>query len=52
MMFKYSEKLIKETIKIFKEEDELNISEETANECLDSLAGLFLAFENNNENKI
>ena len=43
-MYKYSEKLTEETIKVFKEENNLNISEETANEYLDSLAGLFLAF--------
>lgn len=44
-MLKYSEKLIQETISCFKEEDNLNISEEMANEYLDSLSGLFLAFK-------
>ena len=43
-MFKYSDKLIDETIKVFKEEDGLDLSKETANEYLDQLAGLFLAF--------
>lgn len=43
-MFNYSEKLIKETILCFKEEDNLDISEETANEYLENLGGLFLAF--------
>ena len=48
-----SEKLIKETIKVFKEEDNLDISEETANEYLESMAGLFLTFANiNGHNKI
>lgn len=46
MEFKYSQKLIEETIKCFKEEDNLDISVETANEYLDSLGGLFLAFAN------
>lgn len=40
----YSQKLIEETIKCFKEEDNLDISIETAIEYLDSLGGLFLAF--------
>ena len=43
-MFKYSDTLIEETIKCFKGEDDLDISKETANEYLDSLSGLFLAF--------
>lgn len=43
-MIKYSDKLIQKTIIIFREEDGLEISEETANEYLDSLGGLFLAF--------
>lgn len=45
-MFKYSEQLIQKTIKVFKEEDDLNISEETAIEYLNNLGGLFLAFIN------
>ena len=45
-MIKYSEKLIQETITCFKEEDNLDISEETASEYLDDLGGLFLAFAN------
>jgi hypothetical protein len=43
-MFQYSYKLIQETIEVFKEEDNLNISEETASEYSYSMAGLFLAF--------
>ena len=46
-MFHYSNKLIKETIKCFKEEDDLDISEETASEYLENLGGLFLAFRKN-----
>jgi hypothetical protein len=42
-MFQFSEKLIDETIKVFKEEDDLDISKETANEFLDQLSDLFLA---------
>lgn len=42
--FKFSSKLIEETIQCFKEEDGINISPETANEYLDSLSGFFLAF--------
>lgn len=45
-MFKYSKKLIQETIKVFKEEDDIDISEETASEYLDNLGSLFLAFYN------
>ena len=48
-MFKYSEKLIEETIKVFKEENDLEISKETANEYLDSFAGLFLAYSKPNK---
>lgn len=40
-MFKYSEKLIRETIKCFKEEDNLNISEKTSSYYLENLGGLF-----------
>ncbi len=43
-MFKYSKKLVKETIECFKEEDGIDISKETAIEYLDSLGNLFLAF--------
>ncbi len=43
-MFKYSDKLIKETQKVFKEEEGLDISKETAVEYMDQLSGLFLAF--------
>ena len=44
MSFQYSKKLIKETIKCFKEGDGLDINEEMANEYLKSLANLFIAF--------
>ena len=47
MGFKYTQKLIEETIKCFKDEDNLDISAETACEYLDSLGGLFLAFADN-----
>ncbi len=43
-MFQYSDKLIDECIKTFKEENDLDLSRETANEYLDSLANFFLAF--------
>lgn len=43
-MHQYSEKLIEELIKNFKEEHDLDISKETANEYLDSYARLFLTF--------
>lgn len=49
MEYKYSEKLINETIKVFKEEDNLDISIETACDYLDSLSGLFLAFTDNSQ---
>lgn len=44
MSFQFSKKLIIETILCFKEEDCLDISEETANEYLMSLSNLYLAF--------
>ena len=44
MPFLFSENLIQETIKCFKEEDGLELSPEKANEYLHSFAGLFLAF--------
>lgn len=44
MPFKYSKELLAETILCFKEEDGLDILEETAEEYLDGLSGLFLAF--------
>ena len=44
MPFQYSQKLIEECIKCFKEENNLDITPEQANEFLDSFAGLFLAF--------
>ncbi|HEV7424352.1 MAG TPA: hypothetical protein VGO21_04145 [Candidatus Paceibacterota bacterium] len=43
-MHQYSEKLIGELIKNFKEEHNLEISKETANEYLDSYARLFITF--------
>jgi len=46
----FSQNLIEETIECFKKENNLNISEETANEYLESLAGLYLAFADTGEN--
>ncbi len=40
----FSQNLIDETIQCFKEEDDLELSREQANEYLRSMAGLFLAF--------
>ena len=40
----FSKELIDETIKVFKEEDNLDLSLEQAEEYLNSLAGLFLAY--------
>ena len=40
----FSQNLIDETIRCFKEEDSLDLSPEQANEYLHSMAGLFLAF--------
>ena len=50
-MHKYSDELIQETIKCFKEENDIEISKETAIEYLDSFAGLFLAFTKNELDK-
>ncbi len=44
MSFKFSQKLIDETIKCFKEEDGLELSPELVDEYLNSFAKLFLAF--------
>jgi len=44
VVFSFSKQLIDETIKVFKEEDGLNLSPEQANEYLNGMAGLFLAF--------
>lgn len=44
MSHHYSPELISEAILCFKEEDGLDISEETAEEYLNGLSGLFLAF--------
>ena len=44
MSHHYSKELIAEAILCFKEEDGLDISEETAEEYLNGLSGLFLAF--------
>lgn len=41
-MHQYSDSLIDECIKVFKQENGLDLSRETANEYLDSLTGLFL----------
>jgi hypothetical protein len=48
-MLVFSQKLINETIQCFKEENNLDISEETANEYLKYFAGLFLAFSKRQE---
>jgi len=42
--FTFSQKLIQDCIKNFKEENGVDISAETANEYLNNMAGLFLAF--------
>jgi hypothetical protein len=44
VLFQYSKKLIDETIQCFKDDDDLDISPEQANEYLNSFAGLYLAF--------
>ena len=49
MSYKFSQNLIEETIKCFKEENNLEISEETANEYLRYFAGLYLAFSKRQE---
>lgn len=45
-MFEYSKKLIDETIKVFKEENNIILSREMAVAYLNNMAGLFLAFNN------
>ena len=45
-MTKYSKELIQRCIVNFKEEHNLVIDEETADQYLDSFASLFLAFSN------
>jgi len=42
MLFQFSRKLIDDCIKSFKEENEVDISTETANEYLNSFARLYL----------
>ena len=42
--FLFSQNLIQETIKCFKEENGIHITPEQANEYLSEFAGLFLAF--------
>ncbi len=44
MSFTFSKNLIDRTVSYFKEKYNQDISEETANEYLRSLSGLFLAF--------
>ena len=44
MSFKFSQKLIDETIKCFKEEDGFDLPLELVNEYLESFAKLYLAF--------
>jgi len=48
VLFAYSPKLVERIIKYFKEKKHIEISEETANEYLNSLADLFLAFNRRN----
>jgi hypothetical protein len=43
-MFKYSEKLIQETIKVFRDENDLELTKEEAREFIDNLVNLYLAF--------
>jgi hypothetical protein len=42
--FNFSPQLIKRTVEYFKKKYSLDISDETANEYLDSMSGLYLAF--------
>ena len=51
MTFQYSKELIKDTIQVFKEEDNVDLSEETAKEYLDSMSQLFLALSKPNDKK-
>ncbi len=44
MSYQYNQKLVEETIRCFKEENGLDITSEQANEYLNSLANLYLAF--------
>ena len=44
MVFSYPKHLIEETIQCFKEENDIDLSQEEASHYLDSLAELFLAF--------
>lgn len=44
MSFKFSQKLIDQTIKCFQEEDGIELSPELTNEYLESFARLYLAF--------
>lgn len=50
-MFKFSQKLINETIQIFKEEG-VKFTQEQAEEALENLSGLFLAFSSKNKNTL
>lgn len=43
----FSEELIQECIRVFKEENELDITRDTAIEYLQQLTGLYLAFSKN-----
>ncbi|MCX6715660.1 MAG: hypothetical protein NT077_01425 [Candidatus Taylorbacteria bacterium] len=53
--FRFSQKLIDELIKVWKDEHGIDISEDTANEYLNSFADLYLTFarieERNKDNK-
>jgi hypothetical protein len=48
---KYPKKLVDECILVFKDEDDVSLSEEEAGQILDSLGGLFLAFADASERK-
>ena len=44
MEFQFSQKLIEDTIRCFKEENDVEITPKTANEYLESFAKLYLVF--------
>ena len=51
MQYKFSEKLRNNLAEYFKRNHNLDITNETADEWLDSMAGLFLAFSEINADK-
>lgn len=48
---KYPQNLVDECILVFKEEDNVILSEQEAEEVLDSLGGLYLAFSKTNASR-